>query len=83
MIDPFKPLEFVPEERNIFVRIGLTRGEWDKLGDLGVGRPHEAAEKVLEFILPCLERALKEGEFEFEKEALDEKVRDRGLAQDP
>ena len=58
------------QERNIYVRIGLTRSEWDKLGALGVGRPHEAAEKVLEFILPLLKRALDREEFELEKEAL-------------
>lgn len=39
------------EERNIFVRIGLTKSEWDKLGVMGVGKPHEAVEKVLELVL--------------------------------
>ena len=39
------------EERNIFVRIGLTKSEWYSLGCLGVGEPHVAAEKVLELVL--------------------------------
>ena len=43
--------QFKAQERNIYVRIGLTKSEWYYLGGLGVGRPHIAAEKVLELVL--------------------------------
>lgn len=43
--------QFKTQERNIYIRIGLTRSEWYYLGGLGVGEPHVAAEKVLELVL--------------------------------
>ncbi len=38
-------------ERNIFIRIGLTKEEWDKLEAMRLGPVHAAAEQVLEKIL--------------------------------
>ncbi len=53
-------------ERNIFIRIGVTKEEWDKLGALDVGRPHKAAEQVLEMVLRdhliLVQRGIDDGE---------------------
>ena len=58
--EPHRMLDPELGDRNIFLRIGLTREEWDKLEALGIGQPAEAAEKVLETALEVHYDEMKE-----------------------